>query len=329
MIITRAPFRISFVGGGSDMPSFYTHCPGAVLSVSIDKYVYISSHKYFDPKQLLIKYSKTELVSAWDAIQHPIYKEAFKQFQMNGGLEINSFADIPSGTGLGSSSAFTVAVLLNLFTRQSQFIDQETLANNACEIEIDRLKEPIGKQDQYASAVGGLNTLMFNKNRSVGVSPIHLNETTYKTLENNLLLFYTGKQRSASTILRDQNKGLQDEQKFNTLKKMTELIPALEKSLYANDLDSFGDILNENWQLKKQLSTQISDASIDELYQLGLSNGARGGKLLGAGGGGFLLFYCDEKYQAKLRAAFERYQELPFHFENDGAKIIHISNEYR
>ena len=297
MIITRTPFRISFVGGGSDLESFYAQFPGAVLSTSINKYMYISSHKYFESDKIRVKYSQTETVTHADELQHPILRSALKQFNIERGIEISSIADVPSGTGMGSSSSFTVGLLHNLYTWNGQFASKEILADNACDIEINQLHEPIGKQDQYAAAYGGLNIIRFNTNGTVRVEPIHLKKHTYETLEDNLIMFYYGNQRSASSILAEQKQNTSQADKQKSLIQMVQLVDDLKDCLYADNLNQFGRILHENWLLKKELASQISNKEIDDIYEIALRNGALGGKLLGAGGGGFLLFYCEKEKQ--------------------------------
>jgi D-glycero-alpha-D-manno-heptose-7-phosphate kinase len=329
MIISRTPFRISFVGGGSDMETFYSAHQGAVLSTSIDKYMYISSHRYFYKDQIQVKYSRTETVSSLDELQHPLLREALRKTGIKGGIEISSIADIPAGTGMGSSSSFTVGLLHNLYAINRQFVTHEELASKACEIEIDILKEPIGKQDQYAAAYGGLNIIYFNKDGSVKVEPLYIKSSTYKTLEENLIMFYLGSQRKASDILSEQKQNASETEKANILKQMVSLVFELRHCLYSESISDFGKILHENWLLKQKLASKISNAEIDEIYQLGLKNGASGGKLLGAGGGGFMLFYCEKERQDKLISALKKFDRMDFKFEHDGSKIIYFADEYR
>jgi len=328
MILTRTPFRISFVGGGSDMPAFYKQAPGAVLSTTINKFMYISSHYFFDEDKIRVKYSRTETVTAIDELVHPIVREVLKKFNIHGALEISSNADVPAGTGLGSSSAFTVGLLHNLYTVAGKFVDKNCLASEACEIEINKLKEPIGKQDQYAAAFGGLNKIIFNPEGTVSVEPIHLKKASYKELSNRLLMFYTGRQRKTASILSEQKSNLKSKDKFKVLNDMVSLVDDQRDALYSGNLNEFGTILHKNWLLKKQLAAKISNSSIDKLYEKGMKAGALGGKLLGAGGGGFLLFYCDEKHQAKLRKAMSPLRELHFKFENEGSKLVYVGDEY-
>src|SRR5512145_3281354 len=234
MIITRTPFRVSFVGGGSDMEAFYSRCPGAVLSTSINKYMYISSHKFFFPGQLRVKYSETETVNNLDELRHPLLKETMRKTGVKSGIEISSIADIPSGTGMGSSSSFTVGLLHCLYAVKREYVTHEQLAREASEIEIDILGEPIGKQDQYAAAFGGLNIIHFQPNGEVRVEPLYIKNETYNRLQDNLLMFYIGNQRKASDILAEQKKNASQEDKFRVLKSMVALVPDLRECLYGN-----------------------------------------------------------------------------------------------
>lgn len=328
MIISRTPFRISFVGGGSDMETFWGRSKGAVLSTSIDKYMYISSHKFFAKEEIQVKYSKTETVDDVNKLQHPILREALKKHGIHGGIEISSIADVPSGTGMGSSSSFTVGLLHNLYAIQSKYVSKEQLALDACEMEIDILKEPIGKQDQYAAAYGGLNIIHFNLDGSVTVEPLYIKEETYEALQDNLMMFYIGNTRSASGILAEQKQNLSDDDKFNNLKSMVELVFDMRSALYSEQIDDVGRLLHENWILKQKLATQISNDSINAIYDTALANGALGGKLLGAGGGGFMLFYCPRNKQAALKEALKKLKLFHFKFERDGSKIIYFGDEH-
>jgi len=327
MVITQTPFRISFVGGGSDLESFYSQHPGAVLSTSINKYIYISSHNFFDENQIRLKYSQTETVKSVDEIEHRIMKQVLKKFDIHGAIEISSNGDVPSGTGLGSSSSFTVGLLHNLYARSGKFVNKQVLAEDACDIEIIRLQEPIGKQDQYAAAYGGLNIFRFLSNGSVEVEPLYLRREVFETLEENLLMFYYGQQRATSSILTEQKGNMEKMDKIATLKEMVGLVPDLRDALYAGRLNEFGKILHENWLLKTSLASRITDDGINQVYPAALGAGAIGGKLLGAGGGGFFLFYCEKQNHSRLREALKQLREMPFRFDNEGTKVIYYGSE--
>ena len=234
-----------------------------------------------------------------------------------------------SGTGMGSSSSFTVGLLHNLYAINRKYVTHEELAREACEIEIDIVKEPIGKQDQYAAAFGGLNIIYFNPDGSVRVEPLHIQDSVYSALEENLVMFYIGNQRKASDILSEQKKNASQDEKFEILKKMVGLVFELRDALYAGRLEDFGTIMHQNWILKQKLASKISNPEIDLIYEKGLANGATGGKLLGAGGGGFMLFYCPGEKQNALRNALKEYDTFDFKFERDGSKIIYFADEYR
>jgi D-glycero-alpha-D-manno-heptose-7-phosphate kinase len=327
MIITRTPFRISFVGGGSDLETFYSRHAGAVLSTSIDKYMYISSHKFFFPEQIRVKYSETETVNSVDELRHPLLREAMRKTGVAGGIEISSIADIPAGTGMGSSSSFTVGLLHCLHAIKRSYVTKEQLAREACEIEIDILNEPIGKQDQYAAAFGGLNIIHFNPDGNVRVEPLYIKNEIYKALQENLIMFYTGSQRKASDILSEQKRNISQEDKFNVLMSMVSLVFDLRDCLYMGRLSDFGRILHENWNLKQRLASNISNDEIGEIYEAGLSGGATGGKLLGAGGGGFMLFYCEKDKHSGLIEKLKPLRPFDFKFERDGTKLIYYADE--
>ena len=326
MIITKTPFRVSFCGGGSDMANFYEKYGGCVLSTSINKYCYISIHPYFNENQTLLKYSENELVDSPDQIKHRIFRQVLTDMGVHG-VEISSTADIPGGTGLGSSSTFTVGLLNTLNCYKGKFVSKDKLAKLACEVEIEKLGNPIGKQDQYGAALGGLNFIKFNQDGSVSHEPILMEGKTYKELQKNLLMFYTGTTRSANTILAEQTKNITSEDKAKNLLKMCGLAKDMKVALENNDISSFGKILDEGWQLKKELASGIANPAIDEAYEIAMKNGALGGKLLGAGGGGFLLFYCEEEKQDQLKKAIGL-RELDFSFERDGTSVIYIGDKY-
>ena len=326
MIITKTPFRVSFCGGGSDMANFYEKYGGCVLSTSINKYCYISIHPYFNENQTLLKYSENELVDSPDQIKHRIFRQVLTDMGVHG-VEISSTADIPGGTGLGSSSTFTVGLLNTLNCYNGKFVSKDKLAKLACEVEIEKLGNPIGKQDQYGAALGGLNFIRFNQDGSVSHEPILMEGKTYKELQKNLLMFYTGTTRSANTILAEQTKNITSEDKARNLLKMCGLAKDMKVALENNDISSFGKILDEGWHLKKELASGIANPAIDEAYEIAMKNGALGGKLLGAGGGGFLLFYCEEEKQEQLKKAIGL-KELDFLFERDGTSVIYIGDKY-
>lgn len=328
MIISKTPFRISFAGGGSDLSSFYRKEMGAVLSTSINKYIYLAIHPFFDSKQIQLKYSKTELVSNMEEIVHPIFKTVIEMYNLNG-VDIDSIADVPSGTGLGSSSSFTVGLLNVINAYKNKTISSEVLARMACNIEINLLKSPIGKQDQYAAACGGLNFITFHPDESVNVHKIIMDPLKKQELDENLVMIYTGDVRSANTILEQQNIAFEENVKFEIQKSMVRLAYDLKDSLENNDIDNFGRILHEGWLLKKSLVKCISNSIIDEIYENGIKAGALGGKLLGAGGGGFVLFYCPKNNQDNFRNQMKYFTEFRFGFDNFGSKIIYIGdNDY-
>ncbi len=331
MIITRTPFRISFAGGGSDLKNYYEKYGGSVLSVSINKYIYLSMHPYFDEHGYLLKYSKTEQPKSVEDIQHPIIKDIFKKYDIMG-VDFNSSADIPSGTGLASSSAFTVGLinLCNAYT--DKYMNKQDMADLACKIEIEDLKEPIGKQDQYACACGGLNFIEFYKDGVVDVEKLYLQSDAYHVLEKNLLMFYTGQTRAAGSILAEQKKNTtEDEAKIKNLHKMVQLSKDLKTELLRGNTNAMGEILHAGWMYKKELAKGITNPDIDEAYQAALDNGARGGKLLGAGGGGFLLFYVEEQHRTRVRRALKNLKEIDFKFDNKGTNIVYYNkiNLYR
>ena len=326
MIITKTPFRISFAGGGSDLAEFYEQYGGCVLSTSIDRYCYLSIHPYFDQNYTMLKYSQSELVHTPSDIKHRIFNCVLNERRVHG-VEITSTSDIPSGTGLGSSSAFTVGLLNTLNCYQGKYMSKGELAQKACEIEIDKLGDPIGKQDQYAAAFGGLNFIRFHRDGTVSVSPVMIKPDTCRELQQNLVMFYTGDIRSASAILAEQKQGMNSAAKIECLRTMCSLAETMRTTLEKNEIDSFGDLLNESWKLKRTLASGISNPKIDELYETAMKNGALGGKLLGAGGGGFLIFYCRPEDQERLRVAL-RLRQFPFSFEKDGTSVIYIGDKY-
>lgn len=326
MIIARAPFRVSFCGGGSDLPSFYKQYGGCVLSTTIRKYMYLTIHNYFYKDQIRLKYSQTETVSDYESIQHKYFKQCLKDFEIMG-VEINSTADVPSGTGLGSSSSFTVALLHLLHTYKGEYVSKYKLAKDACEIEIEKLGEPIGKQDQFAAAFGGLKFYEFQQNGFVNVKPIEMRPESYKILENNILMFYLGGVHSASEILKEQSQNVKTVDKAKVQQQMCDLTRTLKEELQKNNVDAMGELLHENWMLKKSLASGISNPLIDETYEKAMYAGALGGKLLGAGGAGFMIFYVKPEKQESVRAALGNLREMDFEMDNIGASIVHVDKE--
>ncbi len=322
MIISRTPFRISLAGGGTDLPAFYTRRPGAVLSTAIDKYMYVTVNKYFEDK-IILKYSRTELVSGLDAIRHPLLRECLRSTGLGRGVEITSMADVVGGTGLGSSSSFTVGVLHALHAFKGDFRTSEELAQEACAVELGRLKEPIGKQDQYIAAYGGFQFIEFMPDGSVKVDPLICPAGTLEELRGRCLLVYSGIKRSASRILR--RVGADMRKKEAALSRIADLARLARQELQAGRVLAIGEILRENWELKKTLAGGVSNKAIDEAYEAALSKGALGGKILGAGGGGFLLLFCPPQKRKTILAALRGWREIAFRFEPEGSKIIYVS----
>jgi D-glycero-alpha-D-manno-heptose-7-phosphate kinase len=314
--------RMSFVGGGSDLPAYYREEIGAVLSTSIDRYMYICVNKKFDGR-VRLSYTKTEDVHSRHEIEHPLVREALDIIGIDGGIEIASMADIPSkGSGLGSSSTYTVGLLNALSAYRNRFISKDSLARLACEIEIDRCGEPIGKQDQYAAAYGGLNLIRFQPDESVSVDPVICPPSLLSQLEESILVFFTGRTRSASAVLANQSAAMQATDRRALMRRMVQLAFEMKEQLELGSLDHFGDLLNENWRLKAQLTAGISDPQIDSWYAAGMANGALGGKLLGAGNGGFMMFYAPPERHQQITAALPDLQPTKFRFDRAGAQIV-------
>ena len=323
MIITRTPFRISFIGGGTDLPDFYRTETGAVICTAINKYMYIMVNNRFTEAIRVSYYSKTEIVDNVDEIQHPIVREALKIVGITKGIEIASIADVPAGAGLGSSGSFTVGLLNALYAHKGIFKSAEELAREACRIEIDILGEPIGKQDQYIAAYGGFRYIQFNPDETVVTEPIIWSVENKRDLNLKLILLYTGDIREASTILRRQKENLSLGTNVDGLRQLRDMALELKGELNNNvSPNIIGEILGKGWIIKKQLAGGISNEKIDELYEKALSAGALGGKILGAGGGGFLLLYCHEERQPQVKEALGHLRELEFSLEPDGSKII-------
>lgn len=320
MIITRTPFRVSFAGGGTDLRDFYArNGHGMVLSAAIRKYMYIVIHPYFHDK-IRIKYSKVEDVCRADEVRHPLVRECLKRVGIDKGIEIASFADVSSGSGLGSSSAFTVGLLHALYAYRGEVVSRERLAEEACEIEIEILQEPIGKQDQYGAACGGLNVIRFNDDESVEVRSVPCAPETRATLQKRLRLYHMGGRHEAGTILTEQCENMKkDNGKFESLQQMMGLVPDLEAAICDAGGRGVGDILHRGWRMKRELAGGISSPAIDQLYDKARELGATGGKLLGAGGAGFLLLAHDD--HDTLQAALGC-RTLPFEIDREGSKLM-------
>src|SRR3989440_12007573 len=324
MIITRSPLRISLGGGGTDLPSYYPEHGGFLIAAAIDKYVYINVHRRF-VDGFLLKYSQLEEAATIEEIKHPIIREALRLSGVQErNLEITSMADIPAGTGLGSSGSFTTALLKALHALRRNLIHPAELAEQACHIELEKLREPIGKQDQYIAAYGGITCFEFLPDEQVQTSPLNVSEETLLELEDNLLLFFTGYARSASKILQEQHdKSTQsDEAMLENLHFVKELARQSQRALEGNDLREFARLMDVHWRRKKERSAIMSNDFINDSYDVAMASGALGGKLIGAGGGGFLMFYADDK--ARLRYAMRErgLMEVRFRFEPEGTKIL-------
>jgi len=324
MIIVRSPLRITLGGGGTDLPSYYRDHDGFLMAAAIDKFVYVTVIKPFIPG-VYLKYSKIEHVDTIDEVQHPIVREALKLFDFGiPQIEITTLADIPSGTGLGSSGSFTTALLRALHAHARGIIHPRELAEQACFIEIEKLGEPIGKQDQYIAAFGGIICFTFRKDGMVEAAPLAVDEEIRCGLEDNLLLFFTGFSRSASTILRDQDsrtKG-RDSAMIDNLHYVKDLGLRSKTALEKGDMEGFGRLMHEHWEHKRKRSGEMSNSQIDRWYNLALKNGAIGGKLIGAGGGGFLMFYVEDKVRLRHAMREAGVPEVRFHFDFEGTKVL-------
>ncbi len=324
MIITRSPLRISLGGGGTDLPSYYREHTGFLIAAAIDKYVYITLHHTF-LQELIIKYSRMEKVTNIDDVQHPIIRESLKALDIAAPyLEITSMADIPAGTGLGSSGSFTTALLKALHTLKKNLVHPRELAEQACHIEIEKLGEPIGKQDQYIAAYGGITCFKFLTDGQVEAWPLKISSETLYNLEDNLLLFFTGYSRSASSILKEQDdkSKKKDNSMIANLHFVKEMGYRSKDAFESGDLGEFARIMNEHWEYKKKRSGNMSNSHIDDLYNLALKNGALGGKLIGAGGGGFLMFYTEDKRRLRHAMAGAGMYEVRFRFDFEGTKVV-------
>ncbi|MHB1947158.1 MAG: GHMP family kinase ATP-binding protein [Gammaproteobacteria bacterium] len=324
MIIVRSPLRISLGGGGTDLPSYYRDHSGFLIAAAIDKYVYITLHQTF-VNELIIKYSKLERVNDIKDVEHPIIREALQHLQVAAPhLEITSMADIPSGTGLGSSGSFTTGLLKALHTLKKNLIHPKELAEEACHIELNLLKEPIGKQDQYIAAYGGITCFRFLPNEAVEAWPLKIDQETLYNLEDNLLLFFTGYSRSASNILKEQDvkSKEKDRDMIANLHFIKELGLKSKDALETGNLHEFADLMNVHWEHKKRRSDNMSNNHIDDWYDLARKNGALGGKMIGAGGGGFLMFYADDKVKLRHTLREAGLQEVRFKFDFAGTQVI-------
>ncbi len=324
MIIARSPLRITLGGGGTDLPSYYRDHEGFLVSAAIDKYVYVTVMRPFT-EGIYLKYSQLEHVEKIADVKHPIIREALQMLGFRTPqVEITTLADIPAGTGLGSSGSFTTALLKALYTHRKRHLHQEELAELACHIEIDRLGEPIGKQDQYIAAVGGVTCLTFHKDDKVTAVPLGISMDTMFDLEDNLLLFFTGYSRSASGILKDQQVRSQknDVDMLNNLHYVKELGYRSKDALESGNTVLFGELMHEHWEHKKRRSGGMSNPKIDEWYELGMKNGAVGGKLVGAGGGGFLMFFAHDRNKLRHAMAAAGLEEVRFRFDFEGAKVV-------
>ncbi len=324
MIITRSPLRITLGGGGTDLPSYYRDHGGFLVAAAIDKYVYVNVMRPF-VEGIFLKYSKLEHVESVDEVQHPIVREAIRMLAFRTPqIEITTLADIPAGTGLGSSGSFSTALLKALYAHRRRLLLPGELAELACEIEINRLGEPIGKQDQYIAAYGGVTCFTFNQDGSVQAEPLKLKMDSLFDLEDNLLLFFTGFSRSAGSILRDQavRTAKDDAEMLANLHYVKDLGLQSRRALESGNAALFGELMHEHWEHKKRRSHGMSNPQIDEWYDLGRANGAVGGKLVGAGGGGFLLFYSED--HRRLRSAMARagLEEVRFRFDFEGTKVL-------
>ena len=324
MIITRSPLRISLGGGGTDLPSYYRKHGGFVLSAAINRYVYITVNEAFRPR-IILKYSKLEDVERWEDIQHPIIREALRLTGVTGPyLEIVSLSDIPAGTGLGSSGSFTTALLRALHTMNRNFVPPRELAEQACHIEIDLLKEPVGKQDQYIAAFGGITCFEFLPDDRVIAEPLKIGSETLVNLEDNLLLFFTGASRSAAEVLRDQDTRTRDNasEMLENLHHTKHLGHESRDALLAGDLRKFAELMHVHWEHKKKRSPGISSSLIDEMYELARANGALGGKLIGAGRGGFLMLYTEDKTRLRSAMRSAGLREVRLQFDFSGTSVL-------
>jgi D-glycero-alpha-D-manno-heptose-7-phosphate kinase len=323
LIITRTPLRISLGGGGTDLPSYYSEREGFLIAGAIDKYVFIGINRTFT-EDYTIKYSAMERVSQIADIQHPIVREVLAHQQIPPAVEIVSLADIPAGTGLGSSGTFTVGLLRAIYALKREHVSAADVAEEACHIEIDVLNQPVGKQDQYIASFGGLTCFEFRRDGTVESSPLMIADDTLHDLEENLMMFFTGYSREAGSVLSDQKRRSEahDEEMFNNLDTVKELGRSVKKALEGGDTRGFGELMHEHWLNKRARSKEISNNQIDQWYDVGIKNGAIGGKLVGAGAGGFLLFYAEDRLALRRAMADANLPEVRFTFDHEGSKLI-------
>ena len=326
MIISQTPYRVSFAGGGTDLPAFYRREYGAVISIALGKHMYVTVSPRFD-KTVRVAYTQTEIVDGIDGLQHELVREALRLTDLHQHIEVTTIGDLPGGTGMGSSSSLTVGTLSALYAYKGQIVGPTKLAQQACQIEIDVLGKPIGKQDQYAAAFGGLNYIRFNPDESVDVEPVPCRAETLRDLEERCLLLYTGVQRSADAILEKQSAGTAD--RMGVLRRMRDLADEIRQVLAGDgDLDAFGRLLHEGWELKRSLGFGITQQAVDQWYEAARQAGAQGGKLLGAGGGGFLLLVAPPDRHEAVREALGRALEIDFNVDRRGSRVIFISERH-
>ena len=325
MILSRAPVRFSLGGGGTDLPSYSREHGGFLVASAIDKYIYLSLHKRFEDN-IRLAYSKTEQVASLEQIEHPLFREAMRMVGVERGVEIFSMADVPANSGLGSSSSFTVALLNALHAYRREYVDTKTLAEEACKVEIDILKEPIGKQDQYIAAFGGITAFTFDKDGSVHVERVRMKDEAADELESNLTIFYSGVERRASTVLSEQAKTItaNKDDAVQRMHRIKEIGYETKKLLEQGRIDDFGALLHEHWENKRKLASNMTDPALDEHYEAARKAGAIGGKLMGAGGGGFFMFYTRPADKRAVHEALSQrgLRPLRFRFDHDGARIV-------
>ena len=328
MIIVRTPLRLSFVGGGSDLKAFYDKKDGMVVSSAMDKFVYVIVKERFDDK-IYINYSRKECVDSVDEIKHELVRETMKTAGVERGVEITTLADIPSeGSGLGSSSSVTVGLLHAFYAYRNELVTADQLAEEACRIEIDIVGKPIGRQDQYAAAHGGINRFVFYPDDTTKKVPVGINNGLFRKFSSSLLLYYTGITRSADAILSEQKEGFSEQEKYDVMCEMVSLVEPFKYAMEAGDIEVCGALLDKNWQLKQKMASGISNGQIGEMYEKAKKAGALGGKIAGAGGGGFLMLIVPREKQNPVFEAMKEYREMPFMLERSGSKVIFDDRRY-